>query len=193
MKKERKVTQTGATIIFYGPVIGRDLEELIGRDYSDVIVKGELVIDKTFTFEGNLYVEGNILSSGYNMNVSGNLYCTKEVYINEVIIGGNLYAEHLIYSKGINVKGDLETSGNIINDSVIKVSGSLKCNSKIISKNIWVGENLYCREYMNVRNSDINIAGDLECHGSIDADKINVLGKMNVYAGTRANKISVGY
>lgn len=192
MKQERNVTK-GAIIVFKESIAGGDLEKLKNQNYSDVVINGDLIIDKNLEFVGNLYVTGKILSASNDVTILGSLYCEGEVYGKEINVNGDFCVDQLLYAKGIRVKGDLIACGNIINEAAIKVWGTLKCNAKIISKNICVAGSIYCQQYMDAKHSNIDVAGDLECRGAIEANNIHVLGKMNVFDGIMARKIKIGY
>ena len=111
----------------------------------------------------------------------------------DLVMHCNLYVMGIIeteYDKTISIEGDLYCEGPI-DGYVINVSGNLDCDCIINSTDIRVGENLYCGEDIQARNSQIAVAGNLECF-KIDAEEICVLNKLKVKETITAEIVEVG-
>lgn len=133
MKKERKVIEPNAIIVFDRNINVKALNAIPKDFKGDVIVNGDLNLDDdSLIMSGNLYVKGNIIADNFK------------------------------HYRTIDIKGDLYCCGKIdVYD--IDVSGTLCCMGVIDSASVKVSENLYCKDKIDALGYSINVAGDFEC------------------------------
>ena len=135
MKKERKVIDSNAIIVFDRTISATELNEALENFHGDAVIKGDLLLNDDLNVECNLFVEGVIDA------------CDKITSIN--IIGDLLV--HATNCHKITVSGDLfciemkkKYSKVEIKSENICVGGTLYCKGNIIAKNIEVGASLEC-------------------------------------------------
>lgn len=190
MNKERQVIEPGTVVFFSGDVKGKELESLSGKSLI-IVIKGDLSFDEDFFFEGDLYVDGDIVGGYVDIAIDGSLNCNREINVRNICITGDFKVYDHIETYDICVDGDFYADC-VVDAGEIKV-GRCFWALDVESTSISVGEDFSC-ESVNTNDSDINVAGDFESEGEVEADCIAVLGRMHVAGGNIiANEIKVGY
>ena len=189
MNKERQVIEPGTVVFFNGDVAATELAALSAKSLI-IVIKGDLSLDEDLYFAGDLYVDGNI-DGDADIAIDGSLNCNGEIDIENVCITGDFKAYDYTCACDISVDGDFYADC-AVSAADIKVGGCFWALD-VDSTSISIGEDFSC-ESVNTNDSDINVAGDFESEGEVEADCIAVLGRMHVAGGNIiANEIKVGY
>ena len=189
MNKERQVIEPGTVVFFNGDVAATELAGLSAKSLI-IVIKGDLSLDEDLYFAGDLYVDGNIYGDA-DIAIDGNLNCNGEINVENVCITGDFKVYDHIETYDICVDGDFYADC-AVDAGEIKV-GRCFWALDVESTSISVGEDFSC-ESVDTNDSDINVAGDFESEGEVEADCIAVLGRMHVAGGNIiANEIKVGY
>ena len=139
MKKERKVIEQNAIVVFDGDVNTSKLNELFQDFLGDIIIFGSITQnEESLSIKcDNLYVMGRL--SCIDVIVGGNLYVEGDIDCCDIKVNGCICCSGLIDSFEINVAEDLYAKGYIITNGYdINVGGELICDDAIEAAEIVV-------------------------------------------------------
>lgn len=136
MKKERKVINSNAIIVFDRNITATELNEALENFHGDVVIKGSLLLNDDLNVECNLFVDGVIAASNKvtSINIKGDLLI-HATNCHKITVSGDLFCIEMKkkYSK-VEIKSE-----------DICVGGTFYCEGNIIAKNIEVGASLECK------------------------------------------------
>ena len=126
-------------------------------------------------FKGDIFIIGSLIYDESIVIECDNLFVMNEISDYEcesIIINGNVYSKD-IDCFSINVNGSVYSSGNL---NCVEIN---------------VAEDLHVKGNVNAHKNDINIGGEFICEGSVIADDVFVLKRINT-GPIKANSICVG-
>lgn len=149
MKKERKVIEPSATIVFDRNVSASELAKLPSDFKGDIIIDGMLYLDEPAIIKcdtlyaravvadrAEVYIIGDVITAGdinvYDITVNGSVYCQCNMYATNVSISGDCIVKNefdgdSIWLSSLEVYGDF-TAEIVKNVSSIMVMGIFKSN-----------------------------------------------------------------
>lgn len=147
MKKERKVIDSNAIIVFDRTISATELNEALENFHGDVVIKGDLLLNDDLNVGCNLFVEGVIDACDKitSINIIGDLL-VHATNCHKITVSGDLFC---IEMKKKYCKVEIKSED-------ICVGGTLYCKGNIIAKNIEVGASLEC-ENIKKYNHTLNI------------------------------------
>lgn len=104
MQKERKVIESNAVIVFDRDVNASELNMLTKEFSGDIVILEELLINENLHVKNNLHIMRDIVCYSENeINVDGDLQCYSEIGGYNIWVSGCLYCKGTISSDNINV------------------------------------------------------------------------------------------
>jgi len=101
-KNELELTQIGSTVQVNGAIIGKTDVRIAGKVHGDVLIDGELILEKYAYIEGEVKCASAILAG----SIKGDVECKGKLILqdNSQIIG-NVKAEQLVIYEGAILQG----------------------------------------------------------------------------------------
>ena len=105
IKNEQELTQVGNTVQVNGDIIGKTDVRIAGKVRGNVLVDGELILEKYASIEGDVKCSAAILAG----SIKGNVECKGRLFLQDnAQIIGNVKAEQLIINEGAIFQGNCE-------------------------------------------------------------------------------------
>lgn len=132
MKKERKVIEPNATIVFDRSVYASELQNLPPNFEGNIIINGVLEFDREITIKcDNLYAKV-VVSDEPTVHIEGNLYTEDDICVYNIEVNGSVYCGNNFMATDIIVAEDCITKGR--HDkycSSIEIGGTFICEKTI--------------------------------------------------------------
>ena len=104
-KNEQELTQVGNAVQVNGDIIGKTDVRIAGKVHGNVLVDGELVLEKYASIEGDVKCSMAHIAG----SIKGNVECKGKLFLQDnAQIIGNVKAEQLVINEGAIFQGNCE-------------------------------------------------------------------------------------
>ncbi|MBP5440940.1 MAG: polymer-forming cytoskeletal protein [Fibrobacter sp.] len=104
-KSEQEFTQIGRNVLIDGDITGKTDLRIAGKVHGNVIIDGELILEKLGIIEGDVKCGAAILAGV----IKGNVDCKKKLVLQDnAKILGNVKAEQLVIDEGAILQGNCD-------------------------------------------------------------------------------------